>query len=1328
MSIQFGDILRHNNPNYPIVDVTDIKGGLRSITTFGSASLISEYTSGASGSIIPEKYKSGYSLLLETSTGNIYYFTGIDPTNVDHWSSIGITGTGSTNTIPKWISPSILGNSSITDNGDTVVISSNLMVIGTTSTVNTENLLVKDAIILLAGSQSGSPMFDAGLFINRGTSDTQAFIWDESMDEFKFITTTSGATVSGDVSIGTYSSVRTGVLSVGTGTQSNSRFIVSSSGGTVSLVADEFGNVYNILRGITNTLFGYQTGLLITGTDNTTIGYQSLYVNTTGYYNTAVGSTSMRSNLTGFLNTAIGYQSLYENSSGSYNTTIGASSLLKNLSGSYNTAIGVSSLLDNRLGSFNIGAGANSLRYNRASFNTAIGYNSLYLNTVGNNNTAVGYQSLYNNTSVINTFGTITPGSGYVPGTYSNLQLIYATGSAAVSYPKVDIIVDGSGEVTSVTTANNLGSGFPDSTTRMTISNSFLGGSGSGFEVGIGSLSTGTNNTGIGSSALFNNTTGDNNTAVGQGALDSNSTGSDNTGVGQGSLQANTTGNYNTAVGKLSMYFNTTGDSNTAIGWQSLPNNTTGYQNTGLGRNSLFNNRTGVWNTAIGDAAIYYNTSGNCHTGLGLEAGHRSTTGISVLGTFSGGSGYTPGTYSGVQLKYSSGPGVSGVAPNNSIDYYPIATIVVGTGGTISSVTLETSGRTFATSSTIMTSTASEIGPGEGFTVGITSIQTAENNTAVGFKSLWYNTIGSNNVSFGHEAGNLTSTAPYLNHISDNSVYIGYYARAKNSNETNQIVIGYEAYGNGSNTVTLGNDNVIKTYLKGFIQLPTGPTTSTGTYSILTRNDITGEIERITPYIINWYAENVTPPTTTPVATGTGSIAIGNNTQALSSNMFVYGDFSGFEATGSDFSNFIGYYAGFQTQNSLNLNVIGNYAGFQSSNSGSSNFIGDYAGFQSSGSIKSNFIGDRAGLQSPGSEYSNFIGGHAGVQSPNTGYSNFFGRDAGNGSGGASYSNFFGRGAGQLAGGAFHSNFIGDLAGHQANTAHNSNFLGQNAGSFANTAHNSNFLGHNAGNYAGGSSHSNFFGNNAGSAGIYTYSFAHNSNFFGNNAGQQAINANNSNFIGERAGKGSKQGNNSNFLGQGAGQIDENVFIYYDGILYDLYSYQGGNYSNFIGANAGISSVSNNSNFFGQNSGELTFLAHFSNFIGHYAGAGANNAEYSNFIGNAAGQNALGAYKSNFIGHYAGAGATSANNSNFIGENAGLNSSGNNVNAFGVNAGVNNLLSGMTIFSNSSLPSYLDRASATASITVINGGSTGSTYLYYNETTFTIEAVRLDNY
>jgi hypothetical protein len=477
---------------------------------------------------------------------------------------------------------------------------------------------------------------------------------------------------------------------------------------------------------------------------------------------------------------------------------------------------------------------------------------------------------------------------------------------------------------------------------------------------------------------------------------------------------------------------------------------------------------------------------------------------------------------------------------------------------------------------------------------------------------------------------------------------------------------------------------------------------------------------------IYWYTENTTPPSTAPIATGTGSIAIGNNAKALSSNMFVYGESAGLDATDSESSNFLGFYSGFQSNGASQSNFLGNYAGFQSPNSSYSNFIGNYAGFQSQNSQNSNFIGNKAGLQSSNVINSNFFGNDAGVQSsnvsnsnffgeaagktaPNAIFSNFFGHYAGQGANnsdnsnflgnnagqeaysagnsnflgalagknayGASHSNFLGRGSGQNSNGAYHSNFIGNLAGHYASDARNSNFLGQNAGAFASGASDSNFFGNNAGQYASGAYHSNFFGNNAGSGGIYPYSFAHNSNFIGNNAGQNAVNANNSNFIGERAGKGSKQGNNSNFLGQGAGQIDDSVTIYYDGILYDFYLYQGGNNSNFIGINSGLNSVSNNSNFFGQNSGELTFLAHHSNFFGHYAGAGANSAAYSNFFGYAAGQNAIGASNSNLFGFNAGKSFTSndiGSNNIVIGTNISLpDGATNSINIGGVLFGLN---------------------------------------------------------
>ena len=72
-----------------------------------------------------------------------------------------------------------------------------------------------------------------------------------------------------------------------------------------------------------------------------------------------------------------------------------------------------------------------------------------------------------------------------------------------------------------------------------------------------------------------------------------------------------------------------------------------------------------------------------------------------------------------------------------------------------------------------------------------------------------------------------------------------------------------------------------------------------------------------------------------------------------------------------------------------------------------------------------------------------------------------------------------------------------------------------------------------------------------------------------------------------------------------------------------------------------------------------------------------------------------------------------------------MSSQGNNVNAFGYQAHKGGTLSGQTVFANATLPTFANRAAATTAITVPNGAVAGNTYLYYNQTTFAIEGVRL---
>jgi hypothetical protein len=85
-------------------------------------------------------------------------------------------------------------------------------------------------------------------------------------------------------------------------------------------------------------------------------------------------------------------------------------------------------------------------------------------------------------------------------------------------------------------------------------------------------------------------------------------------------------------------------------------------------------------------------------------------------------------------------------------------------------------------------------------------------NSAMGMSALDSNTTGYKNSAMGVIAGYYTN-AGGTNQTSNNSVYLGYDTRASASGNTNEIVIGSDARGEGSNTIRLGNTsiNAVKT-------------------------------------------------------------------------------------------------------------------------------------------------------------------------------------------------------------------------------------------------------------------------------------------------------------------------------------------------------------------------------------------------------------------------------------------------------------------------------------------------------------------------------------
>ncbi len=98
---------------------------------------------------------------------------------------------------------------------------------------------------------------------------------------------------------------------------------------------------------------------------------------------------------------------------------------------------------------------------------------------------------------------------------------------------------------------------------------------------------------------------------------------------------------------------------------------------------------------------------------------------------------------------------------------------------------------------------------------------TGSYNTAIGTAALGSNTTGYQNIAIGYQAGGYIADGTTANSTSTNSVYLGANTKASFSGAINEIVIGYDAVGAGSNSVVLGNDSITRTILKGNVGIGT---------------------------------------------------------------------------------------------------------------------------------------------------------------------------------------------------------------------------------------------------------------------------------------------------------------------------------------------------------------------------------------------------------------------------------------------------------------------------------------------------------------------------
>jgi hypothetical protein len=286
----------------------------------------------------------------------------------------------------------------------------------------------------------------------------------------------------------------------------------------------------------------------------------------------------------------------------------------------------------------------------------------------------------------------------------------------------------------------------------------------------LSSATTATSNTAIGLNALRGNLTGGANTAVGSGALRTNTAGGSNTAIGV-EAQFATTGSFNSSLGRNTLFNNTTGSNNTAVGFSSMITNTIGNYNTALGVDSLRLSSSGDGNVAVGSFAMYTSDGVSNITAVGYEAA-RSMVGSAVELVAVG--------YQAARA-YLSGYG---------------CTIIGNKAGLVS------------TSGAGNTLVGSECGY---------TLSTGQFNTAIGLDSLWFVSTGTDNIAIGYRAARYNAGINQYN--GSRGVYIGNLTRCSLTNETDAIVIGNGAQGNGSFTATWGSTSIIAHYFTGAVNI-----------------------------------------------------------------------------------------------------------------------------------------------------------------------------------------------------------------------------------------------------------------------------------------------------------------------------------------------------------------------------------------------------------------------------------------------------------------------------------------------------------------------------
>ena len=184
-------------------------------------------------------------------------------------------------------------------------------------------------------------------------------------------------------------------------------------------------------------------------------------------------------------------------------------------------------------------------------------------------------------------------------------------------------------------------------------------------------------------------------------------------------------------------------------------------------------------------------------------------------------------------------PGATSASFNTGIGALSLNAFVTGNNNTaVGAESMKLSnGASFNTAIGTGSLKAATLGQGNtaiGFSA-LAETTTTNFNTAVGNNCLGNITTGFRNTAVGNDAGKFIADGATPNSTGNQSIFIGDSAKALANAQNNQIVIGYDAIGNGANTATIGNSSIVKTILKGNVGI--------GTTSPGSKLQVDGEID-----------------------------------------------------------------------------------------------------------------------------------------------------------------------------------------------------------------------------------------------------------------------------------------------------------------------------------------------------------------------------------------------------------------------------------------------------------------------------------------------------